>query len=489
MVFDHMKSARNNKINMVRLDDTMDFLMLPLEKNSITPLYEQLYKFIKDAIVQGHIHEGEKLPSKRKLAEYLDLSQTTIELSYSQLVAEGYINSEPRRGYFVHNIEELALIEKEDTPVGKEEKATSFHIDFSPGKIDEDSFPFTLWRKYAKELAHEDNKDLLQLGHPQGDYILRQQISSYLYQSRGVKSRPEQIILGSGTEQLMPLLIRLLGNEAIYGYENPGYPLSHHLFLENEEKSVAVPVDEEGLIVDELEKTNTTVMYVTPSHQFPTGSVMSASRRSQLLAWAYQEEKRYIIEDDYDSEFRYTGKPIPSLQGMDQNDRVIYLSTFSKSLMPSLRIAYAVLPNTLIKQYKDKYYYYSATVPRMDQHILAKFMEDGHFAKHLNKMRKIYKKKLEIVTKTLTEYEPTVNLSGEQAGMHLLLTIQTERKEEELVSLAQQANIQIYGLHKYITSPIDETVPRLVLGFGGLDFSNLSSAIHELMRAIKIDNS
>lgn len=489
MIYDHMKSTRNIKMKVVRLDDTMDFLMFPLEKNSNSPLYEQLYKFIKDAIVQGNIKEGDKLPSKRKLADYLDLSQTTIELSYSQLLAEGYINSEPRRGYFVQNIEELALIEIEDSQIVKEEKTPSYHLDFSPGRIDEDSFPFTLWRKYARDLVHEENKELLQLGHPQGDYILRQQISSYLYQSRGVKSTPEQIILGSGTEQIMPLLIRLLGNEAVYGYENPGYPLSHHLFLEHEEKSVPVRVDDEGLVVQELENTNATVMYVTPSHQFPTGSVMSASRRSQLLAWAYQHEKRYIIEDDYDSEFRYTGKPIPSLQGMDQNDRVIYLSTFSKSLMPSLRIAYAVLPKPLIKQYKAKYYYYSATVPRMDQYILAKFMEDGHFGKHLNKMRKIYKRKLEIITKSLLEYEPAVTLSGEQAGMHLLLTIHTQKKEEELVALAQQANIQIYGLNKYITFPIEETLPKLVLGFGGLEFSTISTTIHELMKAIKIKHS
>ncbi|MER2171608.1 MAG: PLP-dependent aminotransferase family protein, partial [Psychrobacillus psychrodurans] len=251
--------------------------------------------------------------------------------------------------------------------------------------------------------------------------------------------------------------------------------------------SVPIPVDNEGVIVAKLEQTFANVMYVTPSHQFPTGAVLSATRRSQLLAWAYQQDNRYIIEDDYDSEFRYTGKPIPSLQGIDQNERVIYLSTFSKSLMPSLRIAYAVLPKSLILQYKKRFSYYSATVPRMDQHILANFMEEGYFAKHLNRMRKIYKRKLEIITKTIMEYEPTVTISGEQAGMHILLTIRTTKTETELVKLAEQSNIRIYGLLEYTSAELDEKMnPRLVLGFGGLKTEQVASSIHQLMHALEI---
>lgn len=462
--------------------------MFQLEKDSLIPLYEQLYNEIKEAIIRGKIAEGAKLPSKRKLADYLAVSQTTIEFAYSQLVAEGYISSEARRGYFVQNLEELALIEQAIPIVIQEEKyIATYSIDFSPGKIDTESFPFKIWRKYAKDIVNELNKDFLQLGHPQGDYLLRQQISSYLYQSRGVKCTPEQIILGSGTEQIMPLIIRLLGKETIYGFENPGYPLTHHLFLEDQQKSVPIPVDEDGVIVSRLEQTNATAMYVTPSHQFPTGAVLSATRRSQLLAWAYQQENRYIIEDDYDSEFRYTGKPIPSLQGIDQNERVIYLSTFSKSLMPSLRMAYAVLPKSLVTQYKQKYSYYSATVPRMDQYILANFMEDGYFAKHLNKMRKIYKRKLEIITKTIAEYAPTVTISGEQAGMHIVLTILSPKTEEELVSLAEQAGIRIYGLREYITAELEGDLdPKLVLGFGGIEIEHLATSIHQFMEVLKI---
>ncbi|WP_391206078.1 PLP-dependent aminotransferase family protein [Psychrobacillus sp. L4] len=466
----------------------MDYLMFQLEKDAKTPLYEQLYNEIKEAIIDGTIEEGAKLPSKRKLAEFLSVSQTTIEFAYSQLVAEGFISSEARKGFFVQNLEDLALIEQEAPHMTREENDTEeIFIDFSPGKIDTESFPFAIWRKYMKEIISEANKDFLQLGHPQGDFELRQQISSYLYQSRGVKCTPEQIILGSGTEQLMPLIIRLLGKEAIYGIENPGYPLTHHLFLEDKQKSIPIPVDIEGVIVSQLEQTNATVMYVTPSHQFPTGAVLSATRRSQLLSWAYQQENRYIIEDDYDSEFRYTGRPIPSLQGIDQNQRVIYLSTFSKSLMPSLRIAYAVLPKTLIMQYMQKYSYYAATVPRMDQHVLTKFMESGHFAKHLNKMRKIYKRKLEIVTKTIAEFNPIVTISGEQAGMHILLTIHTCKTEEELVLLSKQAGIRIYALREYITGDFEHaSTPKIVLGFGGIDTNDISASINTLIKVWEI---
>ncbi|SES45856.1 transcriptional regulator, GntR family [Psychrobacillus sp. OK032] len=462
--------------------------MFQLETDSLIPLYEQLYTEIKQAIINGTIEEGGKLPSKRKLAEYLSVSQTTVEFAYSQLVAEGFISSEPRRGFYVQDLAELALIEQR-TPIVVQDERTrdTYSIDFSPGKIDTESFPFSLWRKCSKEVISESNKDLLLLGHPQGDYTLRQQICTYLYQSRGVKCTPEQIILGSGTEQLMPLIIRLLGEEAVYGIENPGYPLTHHLLLEDGEKTVPISVDADGAIVSQLEHSNATVMYVTPSHQFPTGAVLSATRRTQLLSWAYQAENRYIIEDDYDSEFRYTGRPIPSLQGIDQNERVIYLSTFSKSLMPSLRIAYAVLPKQLIVQYKQKYSYYAATVPRMDQQILAKFMESGYFAKHLNKMRKIYKRKLEIITKTIAAYDPLVTISGEQAGMHLLLTIQSINTEKELIELAKQDAIRIHGIQEYVSTKLNPfNKPKIVLGFGGIEVDKLEASIQQLMGALEI---
>ena len=466
----------------------MNMWLSQIDKSSSIPLYEQLYLEMKERIIRGDLAVGTKLPSKRKLAEFLTISQTTIELAYGQLVAEGFITAIARSGYYVEQVEELAYVEEaRDELVQTESVKRNYSIDFNSGRIDTTAFPFNQWRKYAKEILDETSRDLLLLGHPQGDVELRQEIASYLYSSRGVICTAQQVVIGSGTEQLMPLLIRLLGKQAIYAIENPGYPMTHHIFANNERKTVAVSVDEEGMKVSELENQPATVAYVTPSHQFPTGAILSASRRVQLLNWASNKEGRYIIEDDYDSEFRYVGRPIPSLQGMDQRERVIYISTFSKSLMPSLRIAYFVLPKHLLQAYRRTFPYYSSTVPRLDQHVLAQFMQDGHFSKHLNRMRKLYRKKLEKLTRALDDYKPTVLISGEQAGMHIVLTVDSQSTDLQLVELAKQADIRVYALSEYHqTSENIYSKPQLLIGFGGFVEAALEPAVEALMNAWNI---
>ncbi|MGE6490051.1 PLP-dependent aminotransferase family protein [Paenisporosarcina sp. NPDC076898] len=463
----------------------MDIWLNQVDRSSPTPLYEQLYLEMKETIIRGDLVVGTKLPSKRQLAEFLNLSQTTIELAYGQLVAEGFIKAVARSGYYVEQVEELAFTDemrmKHDQP---ETFKHAYSIDFNSGRIDTSSFPFNQWRKYAKDVLDETSRDLLLLGHPQGDVELRQEIAHYLYSSRGVRCTAQQIVIGSGTEQLMPLLIRLLGKQIVFAIENPGYPMTHHIFANYDRETVAVPVDEDGMQVAELEKKQASVAYVTPSHQFPTGAILSASRRVQLLNWASAKEGRYIIEDDYDSEFRYVGKPIPSLQGMDQSERVIYISTFSKSLMPSLRIAYFVLPMHLLQAYRVTFPYYSSTVPRLDQHVLAQFMRDGHFSKHLNRMRKLYRKKLEKLTQALDEYRPTVHISGEQAGMHIVLTVDSESTDRELVELAKQQDIRVYALSDYHqpTQSIPSR-PQVLIGFGGFEEEAIEPAVEALMNA------
>ncbi|MGB3260810.1 PLP-dependent aminotransferase family protein [Paenisporosarcina sp.] len=463
----------------------MDIWLNPVDKSSSTPLYEQLYREMKEAIIRGDLVVGTKLPSKRQLAEFLTLSQTTIELAYGQLVAEGFIKAVARSGYYVEQVEELALADeirlKHDQP---EVIKHTYSIDFNSGRIDTSSFPFNQWRKYAKDVLDETSRDLLLLGHPQGDVELRQEIANYIYSSRGVRCTAKQIVIGSGTEQLMPLLIRLLGKQVVFAIENPGYPMTHHIFANYDRETVAVPVDEDGMQVAELEKKQASVAYVTPSHQFPTGAILSASRRVQLLNWASAKEGRYIIEDDYDSEFRYVGKPIPSLQGMDQSERVIYISTFSKSLMPSLRIAYFVLPMHLLHAYRKTFPYYSSTVPRLDQHVLAQFMRDGHFSKHLNRMRKLYRKKLEKLTQVLEAFKPSVHISGEQAGMHIVLTVDSEATDRELVELAKQKDIRVYALSDYHQSTQNiPSKPQVLIGFGGFEEEAIAPAVEALMNA------
>lgn len=463
----------------------MDMLMFQLQKQSQTPLYKQLYREIKKAIIEGSIQVDTKLPSKRKLADYLQISQTTVELAYSQLVAEGFIESRPRKGFYAQPVEELAYLDiPQDEPVTKE--TISYKVDFNSASIDTRSFPFSTWRKLARDILDESSHELLLSGHPQGDDALRQEIARYLYQSRGVICDAEQIVIGSGTEQLLPLLIRLLDKTLVFGYENPGYALTHSIFNHHDRQSVPIELDPDGINVSELEASNVDVAYVTPSHQFPSGSVLSATKRAQLLNWAAAKPERYIIEDDYDSEFRYTSRPIPALQSMDRSDRVIYLSTFSKSLMPSLRLAYMVLPKRLLRAYQQTFLHYSSSVPRHDQQMVATFMKDGHFARHLNRMRKLYQKKIKQLSASLALYAPTVIVSGEQAGMHIVLTVQTTLTEKELVTRAQEAGIRVTGMESYDVHKKDNPHPKIVLGFGGLSEKEIHSGITELMSCWEI---
>lgn len=464
----------------------MDMLMFQLDKESRHPIYKQLYTEIKQAIIDGKISVDTKLPSKRKLGEFLSISQTTVELAYSQLVAEGFIESRPRKGYYAQAIEELAYLDlPQEEPVMPEK--IDYRYDFNPAQIDTGSFPFSTWRKLAREVMDETNDELLLAGHPQGDEVLRHEIARYLFQSRGVVCQPNQIIIGSGTEQLMPLLIRLLPKHLIFGFENPGYALTHSIFSHHDRESLPVSIDQDGINVSELENLSVDVAYVTPSHQFPTGSVLSAARRAQLLNWATAEPDRYIIEDDYDSEFRYTSRPIPALQSMDLSGRVIYISTFSKSLMPSLRIAYMVLPNTLMHAYNNTFLHYSSSVPRFEQQIVAQFMKRGHFSRHLNRMRNLYKKKLEQLTTTLAPFAPHVTISGEQAGMHVVLTVRTPFNEKQLIDRAKEAGIRIFGLHSYDVGKSESSLPRIVIGFGGLSEQQIEEGIPRLMASWQLN--
>ena len=465
----------------------MELLFLTLDKEDHKPLYEQLYLKLKQAIIEKELAFGTKLPSKRVLGDFLNISQTTIELAYGQLLAEGYIMSKPRVGYFVEAIDELPYVEKVVPETTSEaEQPLSFRYDFSPSKIDEDGFPFRLWRKYAKDLYDESAKDLLQPGHPQGEHVLRVEIARYLYESRGISCVPEQIVIGSGTEQLLPMILRLFDDDAQFALENPGYSAILQAHLQH--RAIPISVDEDGLIVDELEKSEANLVYITPSHQFPTGAVLSATRRTQLLKWAAQQSSRYIIEDDYDSEFRYIGKPIPALQGLDKGERVIYMSTFSKSIMPSLRVAYLVLPLSLLPKYKEVFSYYSATVPRFDQHILANFMRDGHFSKHLNRMRKIYRKKHDKLISVFSKCYPNVNITGDSAGMHVLLSIPHHLSEQQLHAKAVAEGLPIQPITRYMLTPLLYAHPTFILGFGGIPLESIENAAHALMRAFYSDN-
>ncbi|TCI20221.1 PLP-dependent aminotransferase family protein [Exiguobacterium sp. SL-9] len=456
----------------------MDMLTFSLEVDSSVPLYEQLYLHIRQAIVDDTLTTGTKLPSKRKLGEFLDVSQTTVELAYAQLLAEGYIESLPRKGFYVLPQEEL-YVRRSSSLIEPLPMKKTYQFDLYPSQIDTTAFPFERWRRHLKQVVSEEHHDLLALGSVQGDFMLRQEIATYLYHSRGVHCSPEQIVVGSGTEQLLPQLLELLPDSTIFGIEDPGYPLTRQLFAHQRRTFIPIPVDESGVRVDLVEQASIDALYVTPAHQFPTGTILSVSRRQRLLNWA-SEQQTYVIEDDYDSEFRYSGKPIPSLQSMDQNERVIYLSTFSKSLMPSLRIGYMVLPPPLLNRYRERYRHFTCSVPRFEQHTLAEFMATGDFEKHLNRMRKTYRRKLEIIIAAFKPYEPTVSITGASAGLHVVLSVQTTKSSEELKRLAEAASIRINAMTDYRIESTD-TIPQFLFGFAALSEETLPAAVSALM--------
>lgn len=460
----------------------MEMLSIHLERNQETPLYEQLYLYIKKEIAIGNITFGERLPSKRKLANFLSISQNTVETAYEQLVAEGYVESIPRKGYYVLAYEDLEYVRQEvkkDIKVNKNEEQIIYN--FHPGWVDTEHFPFERWRKYAKQIMANENHHYLLLGDRQGEYDLRSEISQYLFQARGVHCHPNQIIIGAGLEILLQQLIMLLDKRTIYGVEDPGYHVISHILKKFQNEVFPLEVDEEGVNVKEIEAGNIDVVYVTPSHHFPYGSILSVNRRIKLLNWASAKENRYIIEDDYDSEFRYSGKSIPSLQSMDQNGKVIYLGTFSKALMPSIRISYMVLPDRLIKKYTTELNFYQCSVSRLDQVLLTEFMHNREFEKHLNRMRKIYRRKLELVLNLFKPYENQITVFGAHSGFHLVLAVNNGMNEEELVERALNARLKVYPVSNYSMIKRVDLPPKIVIGFAGIREADLQKAMTMLL--------
>lgn len=451
-----------------------------LNRMGEVPLYEQLYLYIKKEIIDGRLPFGTKLPSKRKLSEFLQISQNTVETAYEQLTAEGYVEVIPRKGYYIQTSEDLEYTQPTDSPVEKTVKIAEFLYHFHPSQIDTENFPFEKWRKYTKIKIDKTNQELLLLGEHQGEHELRSEIAHYLYHSRGVRCVPEQIIIGAGLEILLQQLVLLFDKNTVYGVEDPGYHLILRILQSYPNEVYPLEVDEEGVKFDPIRKSNINVIYATPSHHFPYGTVLTVNRRTRLLNWALGAANRYIIEDDYDSEFRYSGKTIPSLQSLDSSDKVIYLGSFSKSLMPSIRISYMVLPAPLLLEHQKELSFYHSTVSRIDQHVLTQFMREGDFEKHLNRMRKIYRRKLDKVIALFKPY-PQITIIGEQSGLHIVLIVKNGMTEETLIQRAADAHIKIYGLSSYTIEIKEEEPPEIILGFAGIPENELEIAIRTLL--------
>ncbi|KMY51646.1 PLP-dependent aminotransferase family protein [Peribacillus loiseleuriae] len=461
------------------------FEMTPhFQKLKKHPLYLQLYEFIKQEIQEGRIQAGRKLPSKRKLAVHLNLGLNTVDAAYQQLIAEGYVESVLRKGYFVVELEGNIIKKKDQKPPQQPnfpEIKSEYKIDFNHGEVDLKQFPFSIWRKLLLNTSCQH--ELFMNGNPQGERNLRVAIADSIFQSRGVRCSPDQIIIGAGTQYLMQLLCLLLGKNRTFAMEDPGFHRIRHVFQDFERKIEGIPLDEDGLTVEHLRRIRADIVYVTPSHQFPTGTIMPISRRMELLKWA-REKQAYIIEDDYDGEFRYVGKPIPSLQGLDTNSRVIYLGTFSKAFIPSIRVSYLILPPDLLKVYHQNFSGYKHTVPRIIQEALYQFIDNGHWERHINKMRTIYRKKNHILTEVIQQhFDNRVTVIGEKSGLHILLQINNGLSETELVERATQVGVNIYPTSLYYEKGKYSHEPTILLGYGGLSHEELQEGILLLKKA------
>ena len=455
----------------------MNELTISLDTRSRIPLYEQIYDYIKTDIQSGRIPYGEKLPSTRFLSKHLEVSRSTVELAYEQLLSEGYIESVPYKGFFVAQIDELYHLKKDKPQPQRERKeARRYRYDFTPNGVDLKSFPYNVWRKLSKDILLDDRTELFRSGDSQGEYGFRSAIRSYLYQARGVDCTPDQIIVGAGSDYILMLLGMILGMDHTIAFEDPTYKQAYRMAGGMSYNCIPVSMDKNGMKVTELEKSGADIAYVTPSHQYPTGVIMPIRRRMELLKWACEEQGRYIVEDDYDSEFRYKGKPIPALKGYDASDKVIYLGTFSKSIAPAIRLSYMVLPKPLLEAYEQKARFVNSTVSKVDQLIVQKFIEEGYYERHLNKTRALYKSRHDVLIEELRPMADICTISGENAGVHLLLTFQNGMAEEELIDRAARADIRVYGLSDYRIRENCEEKATILLGYANLTEDQIREA-------------
>lgn len=465
----------------------MKELAIFIDGSQKTPVYEQIYEFLKKDIAKGHLKAGTFLPSTRALANYLQLSRSTVLMAYDQLIAEGYIESRPKRGYCVLETEELYQKSPVEFVADRSEKPTSEKlINFAPEGIETEHFPVLEWKRIAKQVLSKEELPLFDSGDYRGDPGLRRILAKYLRESRGVHADPERIIIGSGNENLLMILNMVLGPNRVYAMENPVYQKSYKILQGLGCTVLPISMDRSGIDMEELGNSSGQIAYVTPSHQYPLGIVMTIRRRMELLSWAQQAEGRYIIEDDYDSEFRFKGKPIPSLQNSDSHGKVIYIGTFSKSVSPAIRISYMVLPPELFETYEKNLRFFSNTVSRIDQKILEIFMESGGFERHLNRMRTIYKNKHDQMLGELKTWNG-IDIFGEHAGAHMLIRIRKKVSEEELVAQAKAAGVQVYHLSSYYIGKQTQEYPVIILGFAKLSADKILEGLGILKKIWKIN--
>ena len=452
-----------------------------LENRGRAPLYEYLYRCIRGDILDGTLTAGERLPSKRALAEHLHISVMTVEGAYQQLEAEGYVYTQPKRGFFVAEVERpRPAVPAPPAPEAPPE-APVWRLDLKSNQVDASRFPAAAWARLTRQVLSEDGEALLRPVPHQGLPALRQAIADDLRDFKGMAVSPEQIVIGAGAEYLYLLLAQLLGRDTVFAVEDPGYPKIRQVYDACGAVCAPIPLDGQGVELSALERSGAKALHISPNHQYPTGLVTPIVRRQALLRWA-EDTGSTIIEDDYDSEFRYTGRPIPTLQSIDDRGRVIYLNTFSQTISPSMRLGFLVLPPRLLERYRQELGFYACTVPALEQHVLARFIAGGHYERHLSRMRKEYRDRR---SATISAFRASplashVTFSEEGAGLHFLLRLDTNRSDEELRRLTAEAGIRLSFLSEYAAVPDPRFAHTLVVNYAGLSQSDLEEALRLL---------
>ncbi len=459
--------------------------MLTYNLNKDKLIYTSLYENIKKDIERGEIKSGEKLPSKRQLAEHLKISVISVQNAYTQLLAEGYIYSKERSGYYVCELPKLYhMIESMDEDTDEPPK-NNYELSLYKNSVGVNKFPFATWAKIMRKVISDNYDSLFNTTDNMGALELRLAIKEYLYHERGMKVNHNNILIGSGTQYLYSIIIKLLGRENVFGTENPCYqniPKTYH--LENI-KTIPVGLDEKGALLDEKTKELINILHISPNHQFPTGIVMPYERRIDILNWAYEKSDRYIIEDDYDSEFRFIDKPIPSIYHMDTFGKTIYMNTFSKTIAPSLRISYLVLPSNLAKKFRDEFNFITNTVPSFEQYTLAKFIKDGYFERYIKKMNKYYKTlRSEIIQiieeSSLNDY---ITIKEQNAGVHFAMKLKTKKKDMELKKLASDRGLKMIFMSEFSKDNVDTST--VIFSYYDFEYNELSKIIDIIKEIIK----
>lgn len=452
------------------------------------PLYQYIYKCIKNDIIEGRLQPGEKLPSKRSFARNNGISTITIQNAYDQLISEGYIYTIPKKGYYVAKIEGLTRLPTQmelSLNIHLPESQLEDMLDLSDNRMSAEHFPFTVWTRIWRETMSEKRRELMEPSLTGGVAELRKAIAEHLKSYRGMLVDPDQIVTGAGTEYLYGLLVQLFSGASGYCIENPGYQKIAKIYAQYGIICRYADLDDNGITISGLRRSGADIAHISPNHHFPTGITMPASRRYEVLAWANEKAGRYIIEDDYDSEFRLGGRPLPTLFGIDGCEKVIYMNTFSKSLTPTIRISYMVLPAHLANRFYEQLNFYSCTVSNFEQYTLAAFMQQGYFEKHINRMRLYYarqrQKILDIIEKSpLNDH---CEVLENDSGLHFLIRLKTDKTDACIIRKLAENGIRVNALSDYYFTENDHE-HSFIINYSNLDMQKAERAMDEICRII-----